>query len=231
MRPRPARRAWCSTTSIATAHASARSSATPMSAGAAPSSWPNGAATGPTTRSRSPSSRSPSSIRPAVCTASSDRERDWLEYGALLHDIGVHISYERHHRHSYYLIKNGDLRGFDPEEIEIIALIARYHRQATPKKSHEGYRDLGGSKRRAVKALSAMVRLAEGLDRSHSQALHGPGSLSARRRLPGAPPHRRRRRAGVVGRAPARRAARSRSRQAHSLRNRRDWRQGRRRRC
>ena len=103
----------------------------------------------------------------------SDKERDWLEYGALLHDIGVHISYERHHRHSYYLIKNGDLRGFDPIEIEIIALIARYHRQATPKKSHEGYRDLGGSKRRAVKAMSAMVRLAEGLDRSHSQALQG----------------------------------------------------------
>jgi exopolyphosphatase/guanosine-5'-triphosphate,3'-diphosphate pyrophosphatase len=103
----------------------------------------------------------------------SDRERDWLEYGALLHDIGVHISYERHHRHSYYLIKNGDLRGFDPEEIEIIALIARYHRQAIPKRSHQGYGDLKRSKRRAVKAMSAMVRLAEGLDRSHSRALAG----------------------------------------------------------
>jgi exopolyphosphatase/guanosine-5'-triphosphate,3'-diphosphate pyrophosphatase len=102
-----------------------------------------------------------------------DRERDWLEYGALLHDVGVHISYERHNRHSYYLIKNGDLRGFDPQEIEIIALIARYHRQGTPKKSHNGYADLKRSKRRTVKALSAMVRLAEGLDRSHSQALAG----------------------------------------------------------
>ena len=103
----------------------------------------------------------------------SDREREWLEFGALLHDIGVHISYERHHRHSYYLIKNGDLRGFDPDEIEVIALIARYHRQATPKKSHDGYGDLKGSLRRSVKALSAMVRLAEGLDRSHAQALEG----------------------------------------------------------
>jgi exopolyphosphatase/guanosine-5'-triphosphate,3'-diphosphate pyrophosphatase len=102
-----------------------------------------------------------------------DRERNWLEYGALLHDVGVHISYERHHRHSYYLIKNGDLRGFDPKEIEIIALIARYHRQATPKKSHEGYSDLNGALRRTVKTLAAMVRLAEGLDRSHSQALAG----------------------------------------------------------
>ena len=102
-----------------------------------------------------------------------DRERDWLEVGALLHDIGVHISYERHHRHSYYLIKNGDLRGFDPKEIEIIALIARYHRQATPKKSHEGFAGLGRATRRAVKALAAMLRLAEGLDRSHSQVLAG----------------------------------------------------------
>ena len=103
----------------------------------------------------------------------SEREREWLEYGALLHDIGVHISYERHHRHSYYLIKNGDLRGFEPNEIEVIALVARYHRQATPKKSHEGYGDLSGSMRRTVRTLSAIVRLAEGLDRSHAQALTG----------------------------------------------------------
>src|SRR6266550_6426107 len=58
-----------------------------------------------------------------------DREREWLEYAAILHDIGVHISYERHHKHSFYLIKNGDLRGFEPEEINIIALVARYHRR------------------------------------------------------------------------------------------------------
>jgi len=47
-----------------------------------------------------------------------DREREWLEYAAILHDIGVHISYERHHKHSGYLIKNGDLRGFEPDEID-----------------------------------------------------------------------------------------------------------------
>ena len=54
-----------------------------------------------------------------------------------------------------------------------MALVARYHRQATPKKSHEGYGDLRGSLRRTVRALSAMVRLAEGLDRSHARALSG----------------------------------------------------------
>jgi exopolyphosphatase/guanosine-5'-triphosphate,3'-diphosphate pyrophosphatase len=100
-----------------------------------------------------------------------DREREWLEYGAVLHDAGVHISYDRHHRHSYYLIKNGELRGFDPQEIEIIALLARYHRQATPKKSHEGYGPLKGELRRTVRTLAAMLRLAEGLDRSHAQVV------------------------------------------------------------
>jgi exopolyphosphatase/guanosine-5'-triphosphate,3'-diphosphate pyrophosphatase len=99
------------------------------------------------------------------------REREWLEYGALLHDIGTHIGYERHHKHSYYLIRHGGLRGFDPEEVEIIALVARYHRQATPKGSHEGYGTLPKARRRSVKLLSAIVRLAEGLDRSHVQAI------------------------------------------------------------
>ena len=98
-----------------------------------------------------------------------DHEREWLEYAAVLHDIGVHISYERHHKHSYYLIKNGDLRGFDPEEVEIIALVARYHRQAPPKRSHDNYGDFKRKRRRTIRSLAAMLRLAESLDRSHSQ--------------------------------------------------------------
>ncbi len=99
------------------------------------------------------------------------REREWLEYAGLLHDIGIHISYEGHHKHSYYLIKHGDLRGFDPEEVEVMALVARYHRQGTPKKAHAGYAELPRDRRRAVKVLGALVRLAEGLERSHSQVV------------------------------------------------------------
>ena len=98
-----------------------------------------------------------------------DREREWLEYAALLHDIGVHISYERHHKHSYYLIKNGDLRGFEPDEIETIALVARYHRQATPKRRHDGFGEPPAPRRRTVRTLAAILRLAESLDRSHAQ--------------------------------------------------------------
>ena len=100
-----------------------------------------------------------------------DRERDLLEYGALLHDIGVHISYERHHRHSYYLIKNGDLRGFDPVEIEVMALVARYHRRGTPKTAHDDYAGLTAQLRRAVRLLASILRVAESLDRSHGQVI------------------------------------------------------------
>ena len=99
------------------------------------------------------------------------REREWLEFGALLHDIGTHINYEAHHKHSYYLIRHGELRGFDPNEVEVIGLIARYHRQATPKKSHEGFGRLAGGLRQTVRTLGAIVRLAEGLDRSHAQVI------------------------------------------------------------
>src|SRR5262252_497704 len=102
-----------------------------------------------------------------------DREREWLEYAAILHDVGVHISYEGHHKHSYYLITNGGLRGFEPDEIQVMALVARYHRQATPKRKHAGFGGLPRRLRRTVRSLSAMLRLAESLDRSHAQAISG----------------------------------------------------------
>jgi exopolyphosphatase / guanosine-5'-triphosphate,3'-diphosphate pyrophosphatase len=100
-----------------------------------------------------------------------DREREWLEFGALLHDIGMHISYKAHHRHSYYLIRNGGLRGMEPDEIEVIAQVARYHRRGRPRKSHDAYARLRPRARRAVRVLSACVRLAESLDRSHGQVI------------------------------------------------------------
>ncbi len=102
-----------------------------------------------------------------------DREREWLEFAALLHDIGTHISYPRHHKHSYYLIKNGDLRGFEPSEAETIALVARYHRKSAPRKSHTDFRALGRKNRGIVRTLSAILRFAETLDRSHAQAVTG----------------------------------------------------------
>lgn len=101
------------------------------------------------------------------------REREWLEYGALLHDVGAHIRYEQHHKHSHYIIRHGGLRGFEPEEVELIALIARYHRRGVPRKSHPELEGRTREERRTVATLSAMVRLAEALDRSHTQVIDG----------------------------------------------------------
>lgn len=100
-----------------------------------------------------------------------DQAREWLEFASLLHDIGAHISYERHHKHSQYLIQHGDLRGFDPDEIQLMGLVARYHRQSAPKKSHAEFGALSTEHRHVVRVLGALLRLAEGLDRSHSQVV------------------------------------------------------------
>jgi exopolyphosphatase/guanosine-5'-triphosphate,3'-diphosphate pyrophosphatase len=100
-------------------------------------------------------------------------ERRLLELAALVHDVGGQIAFERHERHSYYLIKNADLRGFTPAEVDIIALVARYHRGPSPKKRHREYGALRKRDRRVVKHLAALLRIADGLDRSHFQTVRG----------------------------------------------------------
>lgn len=94
-------------------------------------------------------------------------ERELLRYAALLHDIGYHINYKKHHRHTYYLIKNGDLTGFEEREIEVIANVARYHCKSVPKKTHENWQRLSGDDKRVVRILASLLRIADGLDRSH----------------------------------------------------------------
>ncbi len=93
--------------------------------------------------------------------------KEWLEYAALLHDIGHHISHKNHHRHSHYLIVNSELHDFEPEEVEIIALIARYHRKASPKDSDPSFGALPDDRKSTVRKLSSILRVADGLDRSH----------------------------------------------------------------
>jgi exopolyphosphatase/guanosine-5'-triphosphate,3'-diphosphate pyrophosphatase len=98
-------------------------------------------------------------------------DRALLEFAALLHDVGHHISYPGHHKHSYYLIKNGGLRGFHPVEIEVLATVARYHRRGLPRKKHPGFAALPRERRRAVRGLAGILRLADALDRSHRQVV------------------------------------------------------------
>jgi exopolyphosphatase/guanosine-5'-triphosphate,3'-diphosphate pyrophosphatase len=98
-----------------------------------------------------------------------EHERELLEYASLLHDIGYYISRSSHHKHSFYLIKNADLRGFQPEEVDILAHVTRYHRGALPKDKHVAFQRLPKDLQKTILKLAAFLRLAEGLDRSHFQ--------------------------------------------------------------
>lgn len=97
----------------------------------------------------------------------SDNERDLLEAGALLHDIGYHVEAKGHNKHAYKLITNEQIPGFTQEENEIIGNIARYHRGKLPKPKHSCYTNLSDSAKRLVDKLGPFARVADGLDGSH----------------------------------------------------------------
>lgn len=96
-------------------------------------------------------------------------DRELLIYAAYMHDIGYHISHRKHHKHALYLIRNADLKGFTEDEIEVMANVARYHRRSTPKPRHKHFNKLEKGQKKRVKKLSSIMRIADGLDRSHYQ--------------------------------------------------------------
>ncbi|PLZ49452.1 HD domain-containing protein, partial [Fischerella thermalis] len=99
-------------------------------------------------------------------------ERQLLWAAAILHNCGHFVSHDSHHKHSYYLIRNGELLGYTETEMEIIANIARYHRKSPPKKKHENFRNLVHKEhRQIVSQLSAILRLAVALDRRQIGAI------------------------------------------------------------
>jgi len=112
------------------------------------------------------------------------RERTWLEAAALLHDVGYSIHFQRHHKHAHYLISTADLDAFDRREIEVIAQVARYHRGARPKLRHPAFAALRPWQRETVRRLSALLRVANALDRTHAaRVLELHASLVKRRRV------------------------------------------------
>ncbi|ACF13626.1 Ppx/GppA phosphatase [Chloroherpeton thalassium ATCC 35110] len=98
-----------------------------------------------------------------------DSEQELLEYAALLHNVGCFISMSKHHKHSHYVIMNGGLRGFHPNEIEIIANAVRYHRKSPPSEGHENFKKLSSKEQQIVRHLSEILRVANSLDRGHRQ--------------------------------------------------------------
>ncbi len=97
--------------------------------------------------------------------------RPWLEVAALLHDVGNAINYQRHHKHSQYLIQNADLPGLSDRERMVIGCIARFHRRSAPSLLHEGMTGLTPQEARLVRKCATLLRVADSLDRSHRQPI------------------------------------------------------------
>jgi exopolyphosphatase/guanosine-5'-triphosphate,3'-diphosphate pyrophosphatase len=115
----------------------------------------------------------------------SPRDRLLLRAAAILHDVGDFVRYDGHHKHSYYLIAHSDIMGLSPEERSIVANVARYHRKSAPDPSHPNFRELDKDSRAKVRALSAILRIADALDREHQGKVHGVTASidNSRRRL------------------------------------------------
>jgi len=96
-----------------------------------------------------------------------DTERFWLQCGALLHDIGWVKGQQKHHKTSLQIILNAPSLPFDERERLIIASIARYHRKALPHAGHAHFAALEEADQHIVKVLAGMLRVADGLDRTH----------------------------------------------------------------
>lgn len=101
--------------------------------------------------------------------------REILMAAALLHDVGYLINHAKHHKHAYHLIQHAEFHGWTVREVELIANVARYHRKASPKKRHRNFGRLDAPDRRLVRHLAAILRVADGLDRTHTQRISGVG--------------------------------------------------------
>lgn len=97
-----------------------------------------------------------------------ESRRELLEHAAHLHDIGDHVSSESHHKHTAYLIEHGRLRGFKPDEVAVLATLGRFHCQGEPKTSFEPFGAMAEDERASVRILTALLQVADGLDRSHA---------------------------------------------------------------
>lgn len=102
----------------------------------------------------------------------SPRNEVILQVAALLHEIGLFVSNRSYHKHSLYLIRNSELFGLGKKDLLLAALVARYHRRASPQPAHEGYAMLDRDERVAVAKMAAILRVADALDESRSQRIH-----------------------------------------------------------
>jgi exopolyphosphatase / guanosine-5'-triphosphate,3'-diphosphate pyrophosphatase len=102
-------------------------------------------------------------------------ERELLEYAALLHEVGMHVSYQDHHKHSYYLISHAGLRGFTTDQVMVTANVARYYRKTPPRVSDENFAQLSPAQQEVVRKLAAILRIADALDRGRRRTVRDVG--------------------------------------------------------
>lgn len=111
------------------------------------------------------------------------RERVLLEAAAVAHDVGIAVEYRAHHKHGYAMISNADLQGWSREDRELVAVISRYHRRAEPAARHPEFARLGKESKRIVTRLAAILRVADGLDRTHTQEVRRVEIALSKKRL------------------------------------------------
>jgi len=103
-----------------------------------------------------------------------EKEQLLLEVASIVHDIGGFVAARGHHRHTYYLLINSEVFGLSGMDLEIVANVARYHRRGGPQSDHPAYASLPRQARLAVNRLSAILRVADALDKGHTQRVADP---------------------------------------------------------
>jgi len=103
-----------------------------------------------------------------------ERELLLLEVASIVHDIGGFVAARGHHRHAYYLLTHSEIFGLSSMDLEIVANLARYHRRSGPQADHPAYASLPRSARLTVNRLSAILRVADALDKGHNQRVQDP---------------------------------------------------------
>jgi exopolyphosphatase / guanosine-5'-triphosphate,3'-diphosphate pyrophosphatase len=98
-------------------------------------------------------------------------ERPLLEAASLLHDVGQLVSYRKHHRHSYQLIMHAERLNLSARDRQLVALMSRYHRKKGPSRKHEEFAALPPEDQGIVRRMSALLRVADGLDRGHTASV------------------------------------------------------------
>lgn len=96
-------------------------------------------------------------------------DKPLIEAAALLSNVGYLVNFDGHHKHSYHLIINSDLPGFERDDLRVVANVARYHRGSRPKQKHKPFAALGVEDQDRVAKMAAILRVALALDRTHQQ--------------------------------------------------------------